>query len=177
MASQPLKFNPFSFLDQFVPINSVADNLLDKLADKFEAAKPVTLKNGVLTFNKSGSYSIETLPNGKVKIVFDNGPETVLTKAQWLSVTSFNLADANAHLDLDVSELGGRVIDGNGYVNLTGAAFAEADQTANGKFEPGSNLDAFVSNLLADHPHDMAFVISHLTINGNTADAFKLVWD
>jgi hypothetical protein len=84
MTMLPVSFNPFAVLDKIIPQNTVLDKFVDAAAAKFESAKPVTLKNGVLTFNRAGEYEIESLPNGRVKIVFSDGAETVLSKAEWV---------------------------------------------------------------------------------------------
>ena len=46
-----------------------------------------------------------------------------------------------------------------------------------GDFKVDQNISAMANNLIDDHAHDMAYVMRHLTVNGNTADAFKVVWD
>jgi hypothetical protein len=127
--------------------------------------KPVTLANGVLTFNNSGDYSFETLANGRVKIYFVDGATTVLTKEEWASATTFDIKDANANVTMAASYLDGKsyVFKGAGDLDVTGVTISEA--------VPGTgvgqnvNLDSINFGSVLD------------TVNGSKADYFKLQWD
>ncbi|MFC1456664.1 hypothetical protein ACETIH_08050 [Microvirga arabica] len=127
--------------------------------------KPVTLANGVLTFNNSGDYSFETLANGRVKIYFADGATTVLTKDEWASVKTFDIKDANANVTMAASYLDGKsyAFKGAGDLDVTGVTISEA--------VPGTgvsqnvNLDRINFGSVLD------------TVNGSKADYFKLMWD
>jgi hypothetical protein len=127
--------------------------------------KPVTLTNGVLTFNNSGDYSFETLANGKVKIYFVDGATTVLTKEEWASITIFDIKDANANVTMAASYLDGKVytFKGAGDLDVTGVTFSEATNGVG--VGQNVNLDKVNFGNVLD------------TVNGSKADYFKLQWD
>ncbi|WP_230533388.1 hypothetical protein [Microvirga roseola] len=161
----PVKLKPLSFLDRFVPDSNPLDRVIDKLADRFEEHKPVSLKNGVLTFNRQGDYSFDFLPNGKVRIVFSDGATTVLTKAEWESVTTFDLKNAGANLDIHAS-----LLDGKSYA-FTGAG----DLNVNGVSVPEAIIGAPVEANVDLSKIDFGGTLQ--TVNGSRADYFKTMWD
>jgi hypothetical protein len=177
----PVAFNPFAALDKLIekfppsPIVTKIDQILDKLADKLEKAKPVSLSDGVLHFNGEGDYTFEFLPNGKVKILLDGGHATVLTAQEWASVTTFDLVKAETDLVVSASLLVGKTITGAGDLEIGGLGFVQANVAPNQKFEPTLNLDTAIGSMLASR--GVAATLDSLTVNGNKADAFKLLWD
>src|SRR5688572_30252527 len=175
----PVAFNPFSALDKLLeklpstPGTNKIDAILDKLADKLEKAKPVSLSNGVLHFNKEGDYTIEFLPNGKVKILLGGGHATVLTAQEWASVHTFDLVKAETDLKVNASILVGKTITGNGDLEIGALAFTQA--SAAGGFETSVNLDTAIGSMLMTR--GVEATLDSLTVNGTKADAFKLLWD
>lgn len=130
------------------------------------AAKAIhTLANGTLTFTKAGSYTIDYLPSGQVKIKLDGGQAAVLSAQEYASVTSFAFAPG-ATLDSPVQ--------------VNGVVFREAGPGAT----PGSavtfevtshNLDGLIGGLIAQH--GIAWTVDNLLVNGSKADTFKALWD
>jgi hypothetical protein len=175
----PVQFNPFAALDQWVetlppsPFVNRLDALLDKLAAKLESAKPVSLDDGVLHFNRAGDYTFDFLPNGKVKVLLDGGHATVLTAQQWASVDTFDLVKAETDLILDAALLVGKTITGVGDLEVAGLGFAES--SAAGSFETSVNLDTAIGSMLS--ARGVEATLESLTVNGSKADAFKLLWD
>ena len=69
--------------------------------------------------------------------------------------------------------------NGRGKVDIQGITFVEAgDNPAiiNG-FEPSRNLDSVIASLIGPSGRNMDAALDRLTVNGNKADAFKLIWD
>ena len=118
-----------------------------------------TLVGSTLTFSKAGSYTLDFLPSGQVKIKLDGGHATVLSAAEWASVKNFGFAPGATVESL---------------VSISGVLFREAD--AAGLFEVTShNLDALVGHMIDER--GIAWTVDHLLINGSKADTFKLLWD
>jgi hypothetical protein len=137
--------------------------------------KPVTLTNGVLSLNENGNYTFDFLPNGKIKILLDGGHATVLSCQEWESVSTFNLVKTETDLQVSAALLATKDVIGAGDLSITDLALTNANVGGNSRFEPNVNLDNIVGNLL--NTRGVAGTIESLTVNGNKADAFKLVWD
>ncbi|MFN3388638.1 MAG: hypothetical protein ACK40O_06860 [Allosphingosinicella sp.] len=118
----------------------------------------VILDGGNLHFAQAGSYTIEYLPSGNVKIKVDGGKAHVLKAEEYAAITSFSFAD-------------GASIDGP--VRVNGVTFHEADAT--GPFEISHNLNALIGEMISTH--GVAWTMDNLVINGSKADTFKVVWD
>jgi hypothetical protein len=117
-----------------------------------------TISGGVLTFTKAGSYTIEYLPSGQVKIKLDGGHAVVLKAAEYAAVTSFAFAP-------------GAVLDSPLAIN--GVTFTEAGP--GGPFEISPNLNDTIGTLITQK--GVAWVADNLLINGSQADTFKVLWD
>jgi hypothetical protein len=111
------------------------------------------------------------------------GPDPNLLDSAFDYFNVYDFGTTGARLTIGAGLIdAGDTTNGNGFLNITGVTFTEADDNVavNGKGDfkfNQTNLSAMINDLINDHPKDMAYVMSHLTINGNTADAFKIVWD
>ena len=149
---------------------------------KLGTNKPtVTATDGGATLNfvSAGTYTLDFLANGKVKIGLEDGKTTLLSPSEWGRVTKLNLGD-DARLSLTVDELGGRAVAGGGFLNIDGISFTEADDSALnasgvGNFEPSHNLTDVLGSLFAEN--GVAATMAQLTINGSLADTLKAAWD
>jgi hypothetical protein len=123
------------------------------------AAKAIyTISNGTLTFSKPGSYTVDYLPSGQVKIKLDGGQAAVLSAAEYASVTSFAFAPG-ASL--------------NSGLQVNGVTFTEAGPA--GGFEAHHSLNDTIGTLITQK--GIAWVAENLLINGSQADTFKVLWD
>lgn len=123
-----------------------------------EQKATVVLADGNLHFNQAGSYTIEYLPSGQVKIKVDGGHAQVLSASEWDSISSFSFAD-------------GAVL--NSPVHIDGVTFSGAD--AGGAFEISHNLDALIGHLI--NTHGLPWTVENLVINSSQTDTFKVLWD
>ena len=101
---------------------------------------------------KSGEYTIDFAGSG-VSIARGN---LTYTDAEFANITSFNFGKISS-------------------LNLTGITFVEANAAANSRFEPDTDVNRLVNDLLTSYGVKGALGI--LTVNGSTTDAFKLIWD
>jgi hypothetical protein len=123
------------------------------------AAKAIyTISGGTLTFTKAGSYTIDYLPSGNVKIKLNGGQATVLSPAEYASVTSFAFSP-------------GAVL--NSPLHVNGVTFTEAGP--GGGFEAHHSLNDTIGTLIMSK--GIAWVADNLLINGSQADTFKVLWD
>jgi hypothetical protein len=109
-----------------------------------------------------------------------SGTGSVVVSASGFSPVSFDLADissfdigSNSSLTIAASNIGSRTVNGTGSLNLTGVTFTEA--AAGGGFEVSPVLDGLIADLLVDS--GVAGAVSRLSVNGDKADAFKVLWD
>ncbi len=117
-----------------------------------------TITGGVLTFTKAGSYTIDYLPSGQVKLKLDGGHSAVLSADEYASARSFTFAP-------------GAVL--NSPIAINGVTFREADAT--GSFEIDRNLDDLLGTLISQL--GVAGTVDNLLINGSRADTLKVLWD
>jgi hypothetical protein len=142
-------------------------------------SKTVFLSDGTLSFS-GGDFTFDFTENKNfVQVELEAGQTTNLTQTQFNSVSKI-VVGQDTHVTIDFAKLGATDIDfqGNGSVNLTGITFTSADKAGNFKFEPNAdstNLDAIVKELIAER--GVSGAVDALTINGNKADAFKVIWD
>jgi hypothetical protein len=123
------------------------------------AAKAIySVSNGILTFSKAGSYTIDYLPSGNVKIKLDGGQAAVLSPAEYAAVSSFAFAP-------------GAVL--NSPLHVNGVTFTEAGP--GGPFEANHSLNDTIGKLITQK--GIAWVADNLLINGSQADTFKVLWD
>jgi hypothetical protein len=120
-------------------------------------SKAISLDNKAhtLSFNDDADYSIDFTSN-KVMIKEVGGQNTNVATSDFLGVSHFDFSKAE-------------------HLNLSGISFNTADKTADHKFEPTVNVDNFLHDLIDQK--GAAGAIDALTVNGNQADAFKLIWD
>lgn len=130
----------------------------------------------VLHLTAAGDYTIDVTGGGKVQIKLDGGHSTLLSQADFNKVTTLNLADG-ANISVTSDYLASHNITGSGVLNVTGVGFTTADVAADHKFEPTVNLDTVIQSTLAAHNNDVSYLLSHFSVNGNTADTIKVVWD
>lgn len=116
-------------------------------------------------FSQSGTYTIDYLPLGQVKVKVDGRHATVITAGEYAAITSFSFAPG--------ANMAGPVL-------VNGVIFREAGPGAT----PGSavsfetmshNLDALVGEMISTH--GIAWTVDNLIINGSEADTLKLLWD
>lgn len=142
-------------------------------------SKTIFLNNGTLTFS-GGDYTFDFTTNKNfIQVELEAGQTTNLTQSQYSTINKI-VVGQDTNLTIDFAKLGATDIDfqGNGSVNLTGISFTSADKAANNKFEPNANqtyLDAIVKELIEER--GVTGAVNALTINGNKADAFKVIWD
>ena len=117
-----------------------------------------TLAGGVLTFSQAGSYTIDYLPSGQVKIKLNGGQAAVLSAAEYATVKSLVFAS-------------GAVL--NSGLQFNGITFTEAG--VGGPFEAHHNLNDLIGQLI--NGKGIAWVADNLLINGSQADTFKVLWD
>lgn len=123
------------------------------------AAKAIyTISGGTLTFTKAGSYTIDYLPSGQVKIKLDGGHAAVLSAQEYAAVNSFAFAP-------------GAVL--NSPLAINGVTFHEADAT--GGFEISHNLNDLLGTMITQH--GIAWTVDNLLVNGSRADTIKVLWD
>ncbi|HJX27550.1 MAG TPA: hypothetical protein VJ885_06525, partial [Thermoanaerobaculia bacterium] len=123
------------------------------------AAKAIyTIQGTVLTFSKAGSYTIDYLPSGQVKIKLDGGHAAVLSAAEYAAVKSFAFAPGAA--------LSSPLV-------VNGVTFTEAGPA--GGFEAHHSLNDTIGTLITKK--GIAWVADNLLINGSQADTFKVLWD
>lgn len=120
--------------------------------------KTVSITGSTLNFTSAGTYTVEYLPSGQVKIKVDGGQSTVLSAAEWNSITSFTFAPG-----ADIA----------GPVRINGVGFTEAGP--GGPFEISHNLNALIGEMLSTH--GVAYTVDNLIINDSPADTLKVLWD
>ncbi len=132
--------------------------------------------NGVLTLT-GGDYAFNFTSNKNfIQIEQENGQTTNLRAGEFQAVSKI-VVGQDTNITIDFERLDGIELDfqANSGVNLTGITFRTADVASDSKFDLGQNLDAIISELIKER--GIAGTIGALTINGNKADAFKVVWD
>jgi hypothetical protein len=132
--------------------------------------------SGVLTFT-GGDYAFNFTNNKNfIQVEQENGQTTNLRASEFKAVSKIVIGQ-DTNVTLEFSKLKDIDIDfqANGGVNLTGISFKTADAALDSKFEPGQNLDAIISELIEER--GITGTIDAVTINGNKADAFKVIWD
>ena len=149
-------------------------------------SKTAILSGDTLSVTGPGTYEFKLLPNGKVQLTLADGQTTVLSEAEFDSIHTLNLQNAQATFIIDANLLVSEqfAVIGAGTLQVTGHAtgvtFIQASSNVvagKGNFETSVNLDVLIKDALSDHPHDMTAVLSQLSINGNVADSIKAVWD
>lgn len=132
--------------------------------------------SGVLTLT-AGNYVFNFTNNKNfVQIEQENGQTTNLRASEFETVSTIVIGQ-NTNVTLDFARLGTIELDfqANGRVNLTGITFKTADVTSDSKFDLDQNLDSIISELIQER--GITGAIDALTINGNKADTFKVIWD
>ena len=128
---------------------------------------------------EGGEYTIIDPASKYTQVQLQGGQTTNLLDTAFDAFSVYDFGTTGAHLTIGADLIdAGDTTNGNGYLNITGVNFVSADVTADHKFDSNAgNTDALIADLLGEHQHDMAYVIQHLNVNGNTADAIRLVWD
>lgn len=141
--------------------------------------KTVNYSGGSLNFLvQDGYYSIVDAASKWTQIYLEGGETTNITDSAFERFNVYNFGETGAHLTISADLIGsGETTDGDGYINITGVTFREADENGGNFTADQTNIYALVNDLIDDHPHDMAYVIERLSINAGKTDAFKVVWD
>jgi hypothetical protein len=140
-------------------------------------SKSVLIDNGGVLTLAAGDYAFNFTNNKNfIQVEQENGQTTNLRASEFQNVSKI-VVGQDTNVTLDFSRLGDIDIDfqANGGVNLTGITFTTADAASDFKFEPVQKLDDIVSELIQER--GITGTIEALTINGNKADAFKVIWD
>ena len=132
-------------------------------------SKAVRIEDGEVTFLQGGEFTIRSV--GHHVQIHQKGGQTTNIRPQ--EITGFDFGTSGATLTIDAASLVGLTVKGDGTLNITGLTFTPAGP--GGGFEPNVNLDHILKAMIEEH--GVTGTLERLTVNGNEADAFKLLWD